>query len=112
MSLPVSCGTSPRSVPTGQPGVVNWMVGRDFTAARLADSLSVANRRVIDHTGITGTFDFVLYWEPVVSVEPQPELSAPSFIDALKDQLGLKLVPATGPVDTFVIDHIEAPTPN
>lgn len=115
MSLPVPCGTSPRSVPTGQPGVVNWAVGRDFTAARLAGLLSVsemANRPVIDHTGITARFDFILYWEPVVSLDAQPELSAPPFIDALKNQLGLKLLPSTGPVDIFVVDHIEEPTPN
>lgn len=115
MSLPVSCGSSPRSVPTGKPGVVDWAVGRDFTAGRLAGSLSVsdmANRPVIDKTGISGAFDFVLYWEPVVSVDAQPELSAPPFIDALKDQLGLKLIPSTGPVNTFVVDHIEEPTPN
>lgn len=114
-TLPVICGTAPRSLPTEEPGAVSWAVGRDFTAAQLAALLSVTdmgNRSVIDKTGITGKFDFILYWEPVVSVDAQPELSAPPFIDALKNQLGLKLVPSTGPVDTFVIDHIEEPTPN
>jgi uncharacterized protein (TIGR03435 family) len=38
--------------------------------------------------------------------------SRPTFLEALKEQLGLKLVSEKGPVDVLVIDHIEAPTPN
>jgi uncharacterized protein (TIGR03435 family) len=114
-TMPIACGTAPRSLPTEEPGAISWAAGRDFTAAQLAGLLSVssmANRPVIDRTGITDRFDFILYWEPVVSVEAQPELSAPPFMYALKSQLGLKLVAATGSVSTFVIDHIEEPTPN
>jgi uncharacterized protein (TIGR03435 family) len=33
-------------------------------------------------------------------------------LEALHDQLGLKLEPTKGPVDVLVIDHIEEPTPN
>ncbi len=115
MSLPVACGNSPRSLPTEEPGAVSWVVGRDVTAAQLAGLLSVSdmsNRPVIDKTGITGRFDFVLYWQLAGSIDAQPELSAPPFIDALNDQLGLKLAPSTGAVDTFAIDHIEEPAPN
>ncbi|HEY6465788.1 MAG TPA: TIGR03435 family protein [Candidatus Acidoferrales bacterium] len=115
ITLPIGCGTAPRSLPTEEAGAVSWAVGRDFTAAQLAGLLSVSdmtNRPVIDKTGITGRFDFVLYWQLAGSVDAEPELSAPPFIDALKNQLGLKLVPSTGPVETFVVDHIEQPTPN
>lgn len=115
ITLPVACGTSPRSLPAAEPGAVSWAVGRDFSAAQLAGLLSVsdmANRPVIDRSGITGRFDFVLYWQLAGSVDAEPAVSAPPFIDALRNQLGLKLVPSTGPVNTFVIDHIEEPTPN
>jgi uncharacterized protein (TIGR03435 family) len=43
---------------------------------------------------------------------PQTDDTAPSFVEIVRDQLGLKLVPTTGQVDTPVIDHIEEPSPN
>ena len=30
----------------------------------------------------------------------------------LRDQLGLKIEPTTGPVELLVIDHVEQPSPN
>ena len=33
-------------------------------------------------------------------------------IGALEEQLGLKLVPQTGPVEVLVIDHVAQPKPN
>ena len=33
-------------------------------------------------------------------------------MEALKDQLGLKLESTKGPVDSIVIDHIEEPSEN
>jgi uncharacterized protein (TIGR03435 family) len=35
-----------------------------------------------------------------------------TFREALKNQLGLKLEPAKGPVQVLVIDHVEQPTVN
>ena len=66
---------------------------------------------VTDTTGLTGEYDFSLYWD---AGTPAAELdSAPTLIQALQDQLGLKLESAKGKVDVLVIDHVEKiPTDN
>jgi len=35
-----------------------------------------------------------------------------SFLEALKDQLGLKLKPTNAPLSVLVVDHIERPSEN
>ena len=76
------------------------------------------DRPVLDHTGLAGTFDFVLEWTPQLNgplppgVNFQPDESGPTFLQALKEQLGLKLETQTGPVEVVVIDHIEQPSEN
>jgi uncharacterized protein (TIGR03435 family) len=75
-------------------------------------------RPVIDMTGLTGNYDFKLSFLPELPpnfpVENLPPGFAdrPSIYDALKQQLGLKLEPQKGPVDFFVIDHVEKPAEN
>jgi uncharacterized protein (TIGR03435 family) len=69
------------------------------------------DRPVIDRTGLTGAFDFSIEFAPQMGAAAQMD-SGSTLIEALKDQLGLKLEPATGPLKTLVIDHIEEPTPN
>lgn len=65
---------------------------------------------VIDETGLTGAFDFRYTEVQTSSDEPSSYLltSILPFIDAM----GLKLKPAKGLVETFVIDHAEKPSPN
>jgi len=64
-------------------------------------------RPVVDRTGLTGRFDFTLTWAP----EGTTDTDAPSIFTALQEQLGLKLEPATGPVDVLVVDSVERPSP-
>lgn len=75
-------------------------------------------RPVIDKTGLTQSYDFTLSFAPVlppnVSQDKLPTglLDRPSIFDALKQQLGLKLVAEKGPVVYYVIDHVERPSAN
>jgi uncharacterized protein (TIGR03435 family) len=77
----------------------------------LAFSLSdVVGRMVRDDTGLTGRYYMVLKWTPEEK-QSEGELG-PTIFTALQEQLGLKLVPAKGPVETLVIDHVEKPSQN
>ncbi len=78
--------------------------------------LPVLGRTVIDKTGITGRFDIRVEYsregtQASVS-EPTDPTGFPSIFTALQEQLGLKLEPGKGPVESFVIDHIERPAGN
>jgi uncharacterized protein (TIGR03435 family) len=76
------------------------------------------DRSVRDHTGLTGTFDLNIEFAPTLppgaapppGFTPDPE--GPTFTEALRDQLGLKLVPQTSLENVLAIDSVEKPTPN
>ncbi len=73
------------------------------------------DRPVIDQTGLTGNYDFVVDFTPerAPDAPPHPDMEdGPTFRQALADQAGLKLVPQKGSVEIFVIDHIERPSAN
>lgn len=73
------------------------------------------DRPVLDHTQLTGTFDFTIEWlqqnaAPIAA--PLAESSGPTIQQSLQNQLGLKLVSATAPVEKLIIDQIEQLSPN
>lgn len=92
------------------------------TMADLAQFLSTpfaqgsGPRRVVqDQTGLTGRYNLELHWsrqEPPDAESPDPAILGPSLETAVEEQLGLKLVPAHGPLDVIVIDHVEMPSEN
>jgi uncharacterized protein (TIGR03435 family) len=88
----------------------------------------IDGRPVIDKTGLAGNYDVLLDWLPsrlpappqpgtlvqpgTYGPAPTPDTEGPSLFTALQEQLGLKLVPAKGPVEIVVIDSIERPSEN
>jgi uncharacterized protein (TIGR03435 family) len=76
------------------------------------------DRPVVDKTGLVGKYDFVMEFTPQINgplppgVNFQPDESGPTFLEALKEQLGFKLDSQTGPVPVIVIDHVEQPSEN
>ena len=65
---------------------------------------------MVDQTGRGGTFDFIIEY-PLESTE-QFLPRGPLFVDAMYDQLGLKLESTKGSYPVLVIDHVERPSEN
>jgi uncharacterized protein (TIGR03435 family) len=76
--------------------------------------MSAMDRPVVDQTGLTGTFDFSLEWMPEGTAGPNAHESESglTYLQALRDQLGLKLESTTGRIETLFVDHIEEPSEN
>jgi bla regulator protein blaR1 len=92
---------------------------RNTTTALLAFILSrTAGRPVVDRSGITDRIDYRMEWTPesngpaIPGVEVQPDPNPVTFLDALREQLGLKLESTKAPVQNLVIDRIERPSEN
>jgi len=109
-------------LPTSEPGHVRYG-SQNVTIGFIADAMSgMANlgRPLVDRTGIQGTVDFVLEWAPErpipapgAGANSQSDLPAgPSFQEALKEQLGIRLESERTPMDVLVIDHVEHPSEN
>ena len=71
-------------------------------------------RPVVDQTGLKGAFDFTLKWTPdqLAASAAAAGGDEPSFFTAIREQLGLMLVPSKAPTEVIVIDHIEQPSAN
>jgi bla regulator protein BlaR1 len=83
-------------------------------------------RTVVDKTELAGKYDIELNWTPEpgqfppipadmlknMPPLPPPHANGPPLITAVEEQLGLRLEPQTGPVQIFVIDHVERPSEN
>jgi uncharacterized protein (TIGR03435 family) len=97
--------------------------GRRMSMRDLARYLSSGGKPVIDKTGLTGRYDFTDAKAledhiPPLDVEVpaggQRLSGLPTEVrnEAIVKHLGLRLEPQRGPIETFVIDHIQKPTEN
>jgi uncharacterized protein (TIGR03435 family) len=110
----VRCGSRSR-----QGYLAGGAVQLDGGENSLAMALSrVTGRTVIDRTGLTGLFDYTLEFAPdatgsTTAGDAGPvDSSLPSLTTALREQLGLKIESAKGPMEVVVIDRIERPAPD
>ncbi len=95
--------------------------GERVRMAEFARVLSrVLGKTVTDRTGYSGAFDVKLDFlpddtTPMLPPPPPgaipPATESPSIFSAVQ-QLGLRLESTKGPVDVFVIDHVEQPSAN
>jgi uncharacterized protein (TIGR03435 family) len=95
------------SYPTGQDGKRYTSVSfKRQSMSRLAQRLgTVAERLVLDRTGIAGEFDFILEFD-------ESGVPRPTLVTAIQEQLGLKLQSSREPVEVLVVERAEIPTPN
>jgi uncharacterized protein (TIGR03435 family) len=126
-AMPTPCG---RVLIMGSPSGLQ-MLGGKVSMTELIRVLSIIlGRTVVDRTGLTETFDVHLEFTPDGSLgglpgpppgpaepsdsirpAPSPDLHG-TILEAIREQLGLKLESAKGPVDVLVIDSVEKPSAN
>lgn len=89
------------------------MTSRGATMSLLAAQIKgEAGRLVIDRTGLSGNYAFLLLFTPPSRAINDAPADSPDFFTALEEQLGLKLRSERTRVPIFVIDHLERPTSN
>jgi uncharacterized protein (TIGR03435 family) len=95
------------------------MIGNKSTMAGLASALGIfLQRPVVDQTGLQGYYAFDIRWNSAETSGGQTASSGfgtdgtALLISNLQDQFGLRLTKTTGPVQYWVVDHVEPPSAN
>jgi bla regulator protein blaR1 len=113
---PPLCGVFGTKRTTGQMIIE---AARNITMDELANALAPVGRLgrpMVDRTGLTGKFDFKLEWVWNSPTTPdgdeQLDTDGPTFEEALREQLGLKLIPMKAPLQVLIVDHVETLSEN
>jgi len=86
-------------------GLEGTNIPMDYFALSLSRML---DKNVVNKTGLNG------YWDVTLDFvrEQDRDQNGPSVFTALREQLGLRLVPSRGPVEFMVIESAERPSAN
>jgi uncharacterized protein (TIGR03435 family) len=113
--------SDPHNGPSLSGHGMGHFTGKNASMADFAEWLQwgVADRPVVNQTGLAGKFNFALNWTPDDSqyggmggkISPSDN-PLPGLFTAIQEQLGLKLVPEKTLVDVMVIDTVERPSAN
>jgi uncharacterized protein (TIGR03435 family) len=125
-AFPQNCGTPGMREKDG----LRVVGARDVPLSSLANSVYLTGRMageidrpVVDRTGLDGRFDFLIEFKPgggdrirrvgaPDDEAPSPDSPTTPFLEALREQLGLKVVASKGPVRRLIIDRVERPSEN
>jgi uncharacterized protein (TIGR03435 family) len=95
------------------------VVGGDWSTLQIWNQWSGSvDRRIIDRTGLSGSFDIDLGWNPDFPDDARQRAGRAStdqnisFFTALNEQLGLRLEATSAPTRVVIIDGIQRPTPD
>jgi uncharacterized protein (TIGR03435 family) len=73
----------------------------------------VLTRDVVDKTDLPGKYEVNLTWTPDdASVDESQNDPVPSIYRAIREQLGLRLIPAKGPATMLIVNNAEKPSEN
>jgi uncharacterized protein (TIGR03435 family) len=111
----------PEARQCGFRGRIGALQSNGMPLSELALALSGrVGRAVVDQTGLVGPWDLTLAYSPDSARIPDGTLApgaappaanpdAPSLFTALQEQLGLRLVATTAPVEVLVVDRVARP---
>ena len=80
------------------------------TLGRLGGGSGLIDRTFVDETGLTGLWDYTLTVGHPHAQDDMP--NGPTLLEAIHDQLGLKLKPARRVRPVPIVDHLERPSEN
>lgn len=117
---PLTCdGPSADCLLTNRPGKIAATGAPIEALTHMLSGWLDGHPEVRDRTGLTGRFAIDLTWTPTEPVRVPLGVVAPpidpdgaSLVTAVREQLGLKLVPARVDVPILVVDGAEKPTPD
>ncbi|HEY4379781.1 MAG TPA: TIGR03435 family protein [Acidobacteriaceae bacterium] len=97
-----------------QSGGQATMRVKNISTGELAGTLMrlFLDRPVVDRTGLTQRYDFLLKWTQDETHVPMDGSAPPGLFTAIQEQLGLKLEPTKAMADVMVIDKVEPPGAN
>jgi bla regulator protein BlaR1 len=116
--FPPECGVY---TAIGKPNRAIEMAARNTSMEMAAYAISSAaqlDRPVVDETGLGGRFDLTVEWtrQPdnsrTAGVAVQADSQGTTLMEAIQEQLGLKLRPGKVPLKVVVVDHVQRPSDN
>ena len=108
-AYPAVCGEAASVLPviSGDQALAGHNVSIPRIVVGLTNAQNNVDRPIVDATGLTGRYDFTLEWSPEADGPHTADTTGTIFIEALREQLGMKLVAAKGPVEVLLLDHID-----
>ncbi len=105
-------GAAPTPPPAAPKGGRLFRLMRANMEAVAGFLTSQAGRKVVDKTGLTGFYEVNLTYAPDLPPGAEVDPAIPPLFTAIREQLGLRLVAETAPVDTFVVESVQRPSEN
>lgn len=104
---------APRPIPCRAVGLVNGRIVTRSTMVSFARALSLfAMAPIVDETGLPGTYDVDVAFNPATLMAAPPIDDLPPFRDAMRRSLALKVDSERRPVRLLVVDEVSSPTPD